>query len=60
MNALEKVDYRKFIAPIVVGLIIWFAGPLRPDALSLSAWHMFAILWLRLLAWLPNPCLWEP
>ena len=55
MNALEKVDYRKFIAPIVVGLIIWFAGPLRPDALSLSAWHMFAIFVATIIGLVTKP-----
>lgn len=40
---LKKIDYRKFIWPIVVGLILWFSAPLRPAALSLAAWHMFAL-----------------
>ena len=33
MKSLEKVDYKKFIVPVIVGLIIWFATPLRPVAI---------------------------
>lgn len=43
MNTLEKVDYKKFIAPIVVGLVLWFLAGMRPDGMSVGAWHMFAI-----------------
>ncbi len=43
MNSLEKVDYKKFIAPLVVGLVLWFLASVRPDGMSISAWHMFAI-----------------
>ena len=43
MNSLEKVDYKKFIAPLVVGLVLWFLAGVRPDGMSISAWHMFAI-----------------
>lgn len=43
MASLEKINYKKFIVPVAVGLIIWFLAPLRPDALSLAAWHMFAL-----------------
>ncbi|WP_125566412.1 anion permease [Companilactobacillus insicii] len=43
MTSLQHVDYKKFIVPVVVGLTIWFMAPLRPEALSSSAWHMFAL-----------------
>ncbi|TGE74715.1 anion permease [Weissella confusa] len=43
MNALEKVDYKKFIALLVVGLVLWFLAGMRPDGMSVGAWHMFAI-----------------
>lgn len=55
MSSLEKVDYRKFIAPVIVGLIIWFAAPLRPDALSLVAWHMFAIFVATIIGLVTKP-----
>lgn len=43
MTSLEKIQYKKFLVPVLVGLLIWFAAPIRPDALSLAAWHMFAL-----------------
>ncbi|MFH0269677.1 hypothetical protein CG823_12215, partial [Staphylococcus epidermidis] len=39
----STVKYRKFILPIVVGLIIWALTPIKPDALNDQAWYMFAI-----------------
>lgn len=39
----STVKYRKFILPIVVGLIIWALTPIKPDALNDQAWFMFAI-----------------
>lgn len=55
MSTLEKVDYRKFIAPVIVGLIIWFAAPLRPESLSLLAWHMFAIFVATIIGLVTKP-----
>ncbi|WP_125588037.1 anion permease [Companilactobacillus jidongensis] len=43
MTSLQHVDYKKFLFPVLVGLIIWFMAPVRPDTLSVAAWHMFAL-----------------
>ncbi len=40
---LKKINYRKFLWPVVIGLVLWFLAPLRPAALSIAAWRMFAI-----------------
>ena len=50
----STVKYRKFILPIVVGLIIWALTPIKPDALNDQAWFMFAILCQPSLLVLPN------
>lgn len=55
MSSLEKIDYRKFIAPVIVGLIIWFAAPFRPDTLSIVAWHMFAIFVATIIGLVTKP-----
>ncbi len=39
----NTVKYRKFILPIVVGLLIWALTPFKPDAVDPTAWYMFAI-----------------
>ncbi|MCH5461877.1 anion permease [Lactobacillus sp. LC28-10] len=52
---LNKVNYKKFILPIVVGLIIWFLAPIKPAAVSLVAWHMLAIFIATILACITQP-----
>lgn len=46
---LNKVKYRDFIAPLLVGLIIWLSSPIKPASVSMNAWHILAILWQPLL-----------
>ena len=55
MKSLEKVDYKKFIVPVIVGLIIWFATPLRPVAISVAGWHMFALFVATIIACITQP-----
>lgn len=52
---LNKVKYSKFIFPIIVGLIIWFASPIKPDAVSLVAWHMLAIFVATIIGCITQP-----
>lgn len=40
---LAKVKYKGFIAPLIIGLLIWFTAPVRPAGVSAAAWHMMAI-----------------
>ncbi|WP_125588541.1 DASS family sodium-coupled anion symporter [Companilactobacillus jidongensis] len=42
-NMLEKVKFKGFIWPIVIGLIIWFTTGIRPSGVSVQAWHMLAL-----------------
>jgi DASS family divalent anion:Na+ symporter len=43
MSSLEKVDYKKFIAPLAVGIILWLLAGVRPEGMDIAAWHMFSI-----------------
>lgn len=43
MKTLEKINYRKFIFPLLFGLIFWFTTPIRPAGVTVQAWHMLAI-----------------
>ncbi|MBT9672045.1 DASS family sodium-coupled anion symporter [Secundilactobacillus kimchicus] len=52
---LEKVDYKKFIVPIVVGLIIWFLAPIKPAGVSIIAWHMFAVFVATIIGCITQP-----
>ncbi|WP_347127929.1 anion permease [Staphylococcus capitis] len=51
----NTVKYRKFILPIVVGLIIWALTPFKPDALNDQAWCMFAIFVATIIACITQP-----
>ncbi|MDU9352154.1 anion permease [Staphylococcus warneri] len=46
----NNVKYKKFILPIVVGLLIWALTPFKPDALDTQAWYMFAIFVATIIA----------
>lgn len=52
---LEKVNYKKFIVPIVVGLIIWFLAPVKPAGVSVVAWHMFAVFVATIIGCITQP-----
>lgn len=52
---LEKIDYKKFIAPLLVGIIIWFATPIKPDSVSMAGWHMFAIFVATIIGCITQP-----
>ncbi|MCY3034496.1 MULTISPECIES: anion permease [Aerococcus] len=41
-SSLAQLDYKKIAIPILIGLLLWFL-PIKPDALSDQAWHLFAI-----------------
>lgn len=51
----NTVKYRKFILPIVVGLIIWALTPFKPEALDTQAWYMFAIFVATIIACITQP-----
>ncbi|MEW7868057.1 anion permease [Staphylococcus warneri] len=51
----NNVKYKKFILPIVVGLLIWTLTPFKPDALDTQAWYMFAIFVATIIACITQP-----
>ncbi|GAY75546.1 2-oxoglutarate-malate translocator [Sporolactobacillus inulinus] len=53
---LEKISYKKFLIPVLVGVILWLLTPIKPAAVSPAAWHMFAILSPPLSAASPSHC----
>ncbi len=52
---LNKINYKKFILPIAVGLIIWFLAPIKPAGVSILAWHMLAIFVATILGCITQP-----
>lgn len=55
MKNLEKVNYRGFIWPVIVGVILWLLTPMKPAAVPVAGWHMFALLSGRSLPASPGP-----
>ncbi|EOB7389972.1 SLC13 family permease [Staphylococcus aureus] len=51
----NTVKYRKFILPIVVGLLIWALTPIKPEAVDPTAWYMFAIFVATIIACITQP-----
>ena len=51
----NSIKYKKFILPIVVGLLIWALTPLKPDSLDTQAWYMFAIFVATIIECITQP-----
>jgi len=52
---LSKEQYKKFLWPVLAGLVLWFCTPLRPEALTASAWQMFAIFVATIVGCITQP-----
>lgn len=55
MNNLEKVNYRGFIWPVIVGVILWLLTPMKPAAVPVAGWHMFALFVGTIIACITRP-----
>lgn len=52
---LAKFKAKAWAWPVVIGLILWFCGPIRPDGVSLAAWHMFAVFVATIVGCITQP-----
>lgn len=55
MKTLEKVNYKGFILPVVIGAILWLLTPVRPGGLSVQAWEMLAIFVATIVGCITKP-----
>lgn len=55
MKTLEKVNYKGFIWPIIVGVVLWLITPIRPAGLTAQAWQMFAIFVATIVGCITKP-----
>lgn len=55
MKNLEKVNYRGFIWPVIVGVILWLLTPMKPAAVPVAGWHMFALFFGTIIACITRP-----
>lgn len=52
---LAKFKAKAWAWPLVIGLILWFCGPIRPAGVSMAAWHMFAIFVATIVGCITQP-----
>ncbi len=52
---LNKVNYKAFILPVLVGLIIWLCTPIKPVGVSVVAWHILALFVATILGCITQP-----
>jgi DASS family divalent anion:Na+ symporter len=52
---LSKVNYKGFIWPLVIGILLWLATPLKPVTISVAGWHMFALFLATIIACITKP-----
>ena len=55
MKTLEKVNYKGFIWPLIVGIVLWCITPWRPSGLSVQAWQMFAVFVATIVGCITKP-----
>ncbi|WEV50356.1 DASS family sodium-coupled anion symporter [Lactobacillus sp. ESL0731] len=55
MKTLEKVNYKGFIWPLVIGIVLWCATPWRPAGLTPQAWEMFAVFVATIVGCITKP-----
>lgn len=46
---------KKWILPLAVGIILWLVTPFKPAAISVPAWHLFAIFIATIIACVTKP-----
>ncbi|MFT8608340.1 MAG: anion permease [Liquorilactobacillus nagelii] len=52
---LEKIEYKKFVLPVIVGVALWALTPLRPTGVTAAAWLMLAIFVATILGCITKP-----
>lgn len=52
---LSKVNYKGFILPLVVGIVLWLLTPLKPATITVAGWHMFALFLATIIACITKP-----
>ena len=55
MKKLESVNYKGFIWPVIIGLILWFMTPIKPATVPVAGWHMFALFVATIIACITRP-----
>ncbi|WEV40759.1 DASS family sodium-coupled anion symporter [Lactobacillus sp. ESL0681] len=52
---LDKFEWKKWIWPLGIGIVLWLLMPLKPNAINVTAWHLFAIFIATIIACVTKP-----
>ena len=52
---LDKFQWKKWILPFAIGIILWLVTPLKPGEINVPAWHLFAIFVATIAACITKP-----
>ncbi|AKP67985.1 DASS family sodium-coupled anion symporter [Companilactobacillus ginsenosidimutans] len=52
---INKINWKAFILPLVLGIGIWLLTPFKPGEISPVAWHLFAIFIATIVACVTKP-----
>lgn len=52
---LQKVNWKGFIIPLILGIGLWLLTPLKPAMISVAAWHLFSIFIATIVACITKP-----
>ncbi|WEV44412.1 DASS family sodium-coupled anion symporter [Lactobacillus sp. ESL0684] len=52
---LDKFEWKKWIWPLGIGIVLWLLTPLKPNAINVTAWHLFAIFIATIIACVTKP-----
>lgn len=55
MKKLEKVNYKGFIWPLIIGIVLYALTPIRPSGLTPQAWEMFAVFVATIVGCITKP-----
>jgi len=55
INMLSEIKWKGFILPLVIGCVLWLLTPFKPIAISIVAWHLFAIFVATIIACITKP-----
>lgn len=52
---LDKFQWKKWILPLLIGIILWLLTPFKPAEINVAAWHLFAIFVAMIAACITKP-----
>ena len=52
---LDKIQWKKWVLPLAIGIVLWLLTPLKPAAINVQAWHLFAIFIATIIACVTKP-----